>query len=102
MEKEERGKENWWATADLWAGCFVVRQSQPHCGGCSLLTRGLPKPATSQFPQRRRTLRDPWCLQPKSLAAPSASIYEMACRNFLLPSRIWAVSFEAIWILIFG
>ncbi|MDB6066328.1 MAG: hypothetical protein JWR26_2536 [Pedosphaera sp.] len=33
---------------------------------------------TSQRPHRRRTLRDLWGIQPKSLAAPSAPIYEMA------------------------
>jgi hypothetical protein len=57
----------------------------PSGGAPSLLTRGpatlraaRDKPATSQFPHTRRTLRDPWCLQPRSLAAPSAPICELA------------------------
>jgi hypothetical protein len=30
------------------------------------------------IPHKKRTLRDPWCLQPKSLAAPSTAIHERA------------------------
>ncbi|MDB6068750.1 MAG: hypothetical protein JWR26_4958 [Pedosphaera sp.] len=56
-KQNAKGNENWLGTADLWAGCFVARRSQPHGGGCSLLT---PR------------------IQPKSLAAPSAAICERA------------------------
>src|SRR5258708_37177483 len=30
--KESKSDKNKWGTADLWAGYFVVRRSQPHCG----------------------------------------------------------------------
>ncbi|MDB6065934.1 MAG: hypothetical protein JWR26_2142 [Pedosphaera sp.] len=32
MEQREKGSENRLGTADLWAGYFVARRSQPHCG----------------------------------------------------------------------
>ncbi|EEF62043.1 hypothetical protein [Pedosphaera parvula] len=48
-------------TGDLLACPCVVRQSQPHYGGCSLLT--------------------PWG-RPKSLPAPSAPVYEMASSGY--------------------
>ena len=45
-----------------------------HCGHAPSPKRGLPKPATSQFPQKRRTLRDPWCQNPKILAPTGHTI----------------------------
>src|ERR1700722_18761977 len=45
--------------------------------GCSLLTRGLPKPCNFVSQRNDVPLRGKQCSQPKSLAAPSAAIYEM-------------------------
>src|SRR5258705_5952843 len=69
MEQSEKRNRNGRGTVDLWAGV-------PHAGcssvaaplrGCSLLT---PR------------------LQPKSLAAPSASIYEMASKQVCKTNEI--------------
>jgi len=45
--------------------------------GCSLLTRGLPKPCDFVSQRNDVPLRGKQCGRPKSLAAPSAAIYEM-------------------------
>jgi len=51
----------------FWPLASLLAPYRPMGRVCSSLARGLPKPATSQFPHRRRTLRDPWCQRPKSL-----------------------------------
>src|SRR5258708_6544567 len=55
-ERKDKGNAERLGTADLWAGGFVARRSQPHFRGCSLLA---PR------------------LRSKSLAAPSASPGEL-------------------------
>ncbi len=75
---------------EKWSEWHPCREKPP-CG-CSheireirsCVMRWLPKPSTSELPQERRTLRDPWCGQPKSLAAPSAPIDEMTSELELL------------------
>jgi hypothetical protein len=51
----------------FWPLASLLAPYRPMGRVCSSLARGLPKPDTSQFPQTRRTLRDPWCQRPKSL-----------------------------------
>src|SRR6266481_4899268 len=58
MEQGEKCSENRWGTADLWAGYFVARRSQPHCGdsfrrGTNPSSRvGFPSPPPVSFPTR--------------------------------------------------
>src|SRR3954471_4520865 len=58
---------------------------------CSVVARWLPKPATSQLPHAKRTLRDPWC-HPTFLTKRQASDFF----NGLLELRISSPCFPLL------
>jgi len=72
-------------TADLVPATLLFVGRSPTAGSfrsgtSSLLTRGLPKPCDFVSQRNDVPLRGKQCGQPKSLAAPSAAIYEMTFR----------------------
>ena len=75
MKAKGNAKGQGGGTADLWAGHFVVRWSQPHCGDAPSSRVGYPSPPPVSFPtgDERFAIRgvsDPnlWPRHPRLLA----------------------------------